>query len=631
MVLSFKILYLKKVYKFICLYFKKFILKFKEIFLQRKRVLQYLLTISLLILGLAIYFTLTDEKEKARNGRLDYVNKDLVAGVNLYRLENYERAEVLLKRSLESAKGKKTKSFAALYLGNIRYEKGNYTDALELFRESLSYNKKNIFAMYNTALSYLKLGNTSQALRHALKTFELQNDYLPNLLLLGNIYYGAGKYEKALSIYNTIESDEAVLKINKAFTYLNLNNTDLAKSLFKVVIDDPEADIILKGIGYYTLSYVEQHNDGVKAAGYMRAALKIFPSSPVLRYNLSLLLYKQKEYRESVTLLKSIAGKLWEGEFNTLFGSGLFRSGDLEEALGFYTMIYDRTADASIAYILGDIYVNLNDLKMAMSYYESALEDPENEGALRNLIRIYLKEERYDEAALVCNDFIARDENRPLPYICLSDVYFNINRNAEARQMLEKAVFYAKDDLHYLLMAAELFQKNGFFSNALQLYHKMLSIDSVYNRAYSGIAEIYMHTGHIEKTRNILLRVINNIENEDIYYRLSIILAEAENNLNAVGIYNELIRDFPYRHEAYYNLSLKYIEIKEFEKAIQIINACLENNIGLNQSDLSYLYTISGVAHHSIGHIQKATRAFKFAFELDEGNELSFMNLRMIE
>jgi len=98
-----------------------------------------------------------------------------------------------------------------------------------------------------------------------------------------------------------------------------------------------------------------------------------------------------------------------------------------------------------------------------------------------------------------------------------------------------------------------------------------------------------------------------------------------------VGIYNELIRDFPYRHEAYYNLSLKYIEIKEFEKAIQIINACLENKIGLNQSDLSYLYTISGVAHHSIGHIQKATRAFKFAFELDEGNELSFMNLRMIE
>ncbi|MCK5095669.1 MAG: tetratricopeptide repeat protein, partial [Spirochaetes bacterium] len=222
--------------------FKKLILKFQEVFLKRKRILQYFLTISLLILGLAIYFSLTDEKEKARNGRFDYVNKDLVAGVNLYRLENYERAEVLLKRSLESAKGKKTKSFAALYLGNILYKKGKYTDALELFRESLSYNKKNVFAMYNTALSYLKLGNTSQALRHSLKTFELQNDYLPNLLLLGNMYYGAGKYQKALSIYNTIESDDAILKINKAFTYLNLNNTDLAKSLFKVVIDDPEAD-----------------------------------------------------------------------------------------------------------------------------------------------------------------------------------------------------------------------------------------------------------------------------------------------------------------------------------------------------------------------------------------------------
>lgn len=294
-------------------------------------------------------------------------------------------------------------------------------------------------------------------------------------------------------------------------------------------------------------------------------------------------------------------------------------------------MIYDRTADASIAYIIGDIYVNLGDPKTARSYYEYALKDPENEGALRNLIRIYMKEGRYDEAVLVCNDFIRRDENRPMPYICLSDVYFSINRNAEARQILEKAVFYAKDDLYYLLMAAVLFQKNGFFSNALQLYHRMLSIDREYNRAYSGIADIYMYTGHIDKTKNLLLRVRDNIENADIYYRLSIILAEAENSLNAVGIYNELIRDFPYRHEAYYNLSLKYIEIEEFEKAIQTINTCLKNNNKLSQSDLSYLYTISGVAYHSIGHILKAAGAFKIAFELDEGNELSYMNLRMIE
>ena len=98
-----------------------------------------------------------------------------------------------------------------------------------------------------------------------------------------------------------------------------------------------------------------------------------------------------------------------------------------------------------------------------------------------------------------------------------------------------------------------------------------------------------------------------------------------------MDLYNALIRDFPYRHEAYYNLSLKYIEINEFEKAIQIIDTCLKNNIQLDQSDLSYLYTISGVAYHSLGHIHKAAKAFKTAFELDGGNELSFMNLKMIE
>jgi tetratricopeptide (TPR) repeat protein len=611
-------------------YFKNLLTAVKAFYVKYRKILLYTGVVLPLVLSILVYFAIS-KREGDKSDSIDYFNRDLIEGINHYRLENYERARVLLDRATITSNRKKIDSIAFLYLGNIEYKRSNYSGAIEYFEESLSYDKKNVFALFNSAQSYLKMGDPELTRKNALKIYELQKEYAPNLLLLGNIYYAAGKYKKALSVYEGHENIDGVFRINAAAAYLKLGRPEDAAALLIRVIEDPDSEENLKGISYFILSEVLEESDRNRAVMYLRSALNVFPLSPVLRYNLALLLLKQMDYQESVDLLRSVDRTLIEEDVDTLFGMALFRSKNLVEALDLYLDIFKRTGDTYVAHIIGDIYIKLGDLQEAEKYYLKALQNPENEGAFRNLVNIYIKEKRFSKAVDICEKLISSDPKGPMPYICLADVYFNTERDPEGRGLVEKAALLAGEDIRYLSMAAKLFQENGLNNNALQLYHRMMSLEPGYYVPYVEIADIYMETGHLDKTRDFLINAKNIVNDTGHYYRLSLLHAEVENDQEAFDLYDQLIRDFPYRYEAYFNLSLKFIEDGRYESAIRTVQKCLESDIKLDRSVLSELYTILGVAQHYFGNPREAAKAYKESLRLDKNNEFSFLNLRVLD
>jgi tetratricopeptide (TPR) repeat protein len=88
----------------------------------------------------------------------DITQEGLREGVNQYRLGNHERARLLLMDMLQNAREKRTKSMAALYLGNIAFQSGDYERALQFYDQSQAADKKNLFAPYNAAVAAAKLG-----------------------------------------------------------------------------------------------------------------------------------------------------------------------------------------------------------------------------------------------------------------------------------------------------------------------------------------------------------------------------------------------------------------------------------------------------------------------------------------
>ena len=157
----------------------------KKIFWYKKRILEISLVFLLLILGMAAFLTLSRDKEETAL-QFDYINKELNEGINAYRLEDFNKAEILLSKIYESTKRKKVKSRSALYLGNIYYKMNNFGKAVHYYQKSYSFDKKNVYALYNSALASLKVGNSQRALKYSKKAFEIEKTYLPNRILLGN-------------------------------------------------------------------------------------------------------------------------------------------------------------------------------------------------------------------------------------------------------------------------------------------------------------------------------------------------------------------------------------------------------------------------------------------------------------
>ncbi len=606
----------------------------KKIF-SKKRLIEYFLPLLLLILGLVTYLVLTNRKEKLLPPQIDIRDQAFINAIYQYRLENLDRAEILFTKILEDGKMKKRKSLATLYLGNIYFKRGNYVEAIDFYERSISYSKNNVFAMYNASIAHFNRGEVELALEYALKAYNIKDDFLLNRLFLGNVYYAADRYDKAIPLYrhsHELEGEkiDEILTYNLAVSYLQIGDVENTVKLLHNIINDVDSYKIIKGMSLYTLANLEQNDDIGKAVQYLRDALVIFPSSYLLRYNLASMLLKVEEYEEAATLLKSIKGGVKEKEVNELLGFALFKSGHYKMALDFYKEIYGQTENTEISYIMGDIYVNLDDLEMAKIYYKNAIVNPKNEEAFINLINIYLEGGVYKEAMGLCYDYMKQVKENPLPYICLADIGFTIGNSVQARADLETAVMYSKNDIFYLSKIALLWKKYGLYNNALYIFYKIVSIDPTYYDAFIQIADIYLTTGHIDKARSVLLKIRDRIEDINLYYSISMLLAQSESTDRALSIYRELTRDFPYRYEGYYNLSILYIENEEYDSAIHTVEECIKRISDLDDSILSNLYSILGCAELKLGNVNEASKEFFKASTLDSSNEIPLMNLKSI-
>ena len=339
---------------------------------------------------------------------------------------------------------------------------------------------------------------------------------------------------------------------------------------------------------------------------------------------------RQDNYYESANLLRSIEGGLQTKYFDELFGRALIGSGYYKEALIFYITLFNRKNDHVTAYIIGDIYIKLYEFGKAKQYYEFAIENPENGGAFVNLIRIYIKEGNFERAIQICNEAIQHEDENPLPHTCLAEVYFALGDSAAAQNSLINATLHSGESSQALFQIANVYKENRYYNNAIQLYHRIISSESDNYQAYGAIAQTYMLMDQHERARNIIVKIRDNVEDVDLYYNLSIMLARASDTEEALRIYNELISVYPYRYEACYNFALQSIENGDFIRAIEIIEGCLKRIKGTDPSKRSNLYTVLGIAQVYTGEIRKAMSAFKLAQELDGNNEIPVMNIKMI-
>jgi len=598
----------------------------KRITSNRRRFREYLLTVILLLISMVTYLFLT--KKEAPSSKSNYsISSNVVNdAVNNYRLENFDRAEILFTTILNKSKKKKLKNLSAFYLGNIYFFRDNYRTAIGFYKESLKYDKSDVHAIYNMALSYSRDGEIRHAINYVLKALELDKNFFPGLLLLGNIYYAEGSYDNAIEIYQSHSND--IFKYNLAVSYLRKGEKAECIELLEDLANKPNTDEAIRGMSFYSLGVLKNEKD-LESVDYFKKALMVFPSNPILKYNLLVKLIKEKNYSEAIPLIKSVDVESGGDKLGRILSEALFRSGSYNHALDIYLDVYRRTKDSKIAYIIGDIYLKLDNIEKAKYYYQIAVDAKKYSTAYINLINIYIREGNTKKAIGVCNDLISTDKENPKLYLCMANIYFKLNDVPNARKYLGLAVGYANNDPYTLLKIASIFKKHEFYNNAHELYDRVLKLKPDFYSVYLNMAATYYKSGHYERAKKVLEMISERIDDIDLYYRAKIFLANLEVE-NKILIYRSLINDFPYRYEAYYNLSLVYISNKDYDSAREVANSCLRNVAIEDKSVLSLFYSILAISDQELGEIRKAYKEYNTALDLDGANEIPKVNLKLL-
>lgn len=611
---------------------------FTRLFSGRKRVYEYGLPIILLCAGLVAYLLISGGKEREFSSLSDLRDRTFITALYQYRLENFERAELLFNRTLQSSRSRKKKSTTMLFLGNIYYRRGEYDKALEYYEGAVSYNRKNLSALHNISLVLVRLNREDDALRYSRDLYSRKEGLPENILLFGNLLFAKGRYSEAAEIYREgAESSaedttvsKALFLYNLAGTMLKTDDPEASSVLFERIMEQENSPDLIKGLSAYRLGFLYRDTDVVKAEEAFMKALKLCPENGKLAFDLALLHLKNSRYESAVSLLKGVDEGVDENHRRMMLGYAMYNSERYREARELFTALDPGQGKVNLDYIIGDLYVKTGMPAQALEYYTRAVEQPGYEGAFINLIRILGEEGDNKTAKELCEQYAEREPENPLPGLLLGDILFTLGNPAEAVEWLKRAEHLSMNRADGIMKVAGVWISHGYHNNALLLYHKILDSDPLNLEARVRIAEVYMQTGHKKRAKTQLERVRERTGDLSYYYDISLLLASSADTEYAETVYRELIEDFPYRYEAYYNLSLLLIESGEYEESARVVRSCFENITGLDLGVTSKLHSIYGYVLAMLGRGEEARREFAEALQADPSSEVPLLNLRTL-
>jgi tetratricopeptide (TPR) repeat protein len=302
----------------------------------------------------------------------------------------YDKAQQVFEMILDRTTDEKERGEIYYYLGRIKDDQGQYTEAITYYEKSQEINQKslpenhpNLASSYSSIGSvYRNMGEYSKALSSHKKALEIYQKTLPaNHPLLatsynniGGVYRDMGEYSKALSYY------EKALEIRQKT--LPANHPDLATSYANI-------GAVYDNMGEYS-----------KALSYYEKALEIeqktlpanHPHLAADYNNIGSVYYNMGEYSKAISYYEKaleIQQKTLPANHPNLAGSynnigAVYKNmGEYSKALSYHEKaleIFQKTLPANHPHLaktynnIGFVYYNMGEYSKALSYFEHALD-----------------------------------------------------------------------------------------------------------------------------------------------------------------------------------------------------------------------------------------------------------------
>lgn len=192
------------------------------------------------------------------------------------------------------------------------------------------------------------------------------------------------------------------------------------------------------------------------AMGWFDNCLKIYPGSPVVKYELGNILYANEDYNGALQLARAaVSGNQDNMWYKILLANVLQKKAMIEEACNIYSDIIAKYPDKEEFYLIeAGLYISVEKWQKAIEVYDKyEKEHGITEPVSIEKIKLYTKLNNLKQASSELLKLIKKYPDRNEYLSLLAELYFNYNQDKKGLQILDKILSADPDNgfVHFYL------------------------------------------------------------------------------------------------------------------------------------------------------------------------------------
>ena len=250
-----------------------------------------------------------------------------------------------------------------------------------------------------------------------------------------------------------------------------------------------------------------------------------------------------------------------------------------EKAIKLYLEALKMEKSDDIYYSLGLAYKKAGNLKASIDAYLNALEqNPGNYSACYNLAIAFNDIGDIDKAIFYAEKCAILKENDESLFGILSGFYEQIEDYEAAIGALEKAMALNSENYVYYYNAAVLSAAINREDKAVYYYLKSISLNPNHIESYVNLSNIIKKQDEKKAVEFLLKAYEINPKEEKLLLSLAQLYKDIYKNKESIEILKELLLTNPLCDEGYSIMAMNYMDLCEYEKALQYYDLALKIN-----------------------------------------------------
>jgi tetratricopeptide (TPR) repeat protein len=155
--------------------------------------------------------------------------------------------------------------------------------------------------------------------------------------------------------------------------------------------------------------------------------------------------------------------------------------------------------------LMGDLYARHGNSTEAVKFWEKSLEiNPNRFDACRNMARVAMEQERYDQAVTFFNKALKIRPKIPGVRSDIARALMDSGKYAEAITVLEQEINYFPSSFTAHFQLAEAYRQQEDYDKARQHYEQTINLEPKHSHAFYGLAKVYTKMGLRDKAKESL-------------------------------------------------------------------------------------------------------------------------------